>query len=117
MTADEESVSPTQWSAVREVERLIERHRKLLALDYSPAGWKTAQMVEQRLHAIADRLLRASTPYASLRVLLDNREAAPVLDLTKDADLQAVASAFDYLEALQYPDDPRRTVCLTAPQP
>lgn len=117
MTADDDSIARTGWSAVREVERLIERHRKLLALDYSPAAWKTAQMVEQRLHAISDRLLQASTPYASLRWLLDNREAAPVLDLTKDPDLQAAAASFDYLEALQYPNDPRRTVCLTAPRP
>ena len=117
MTADQDSVSPTQWSAVQEVERLIERHRKLLALDYSPAGWKTAQLLEQRLHAISDRLLQASTPYASLRWLLDNRDAAPVLDLTKNPDLQAAACAFDYLEALQYPKAPRCTVCLTAPRP
>ena len=101
---------------MREVQRLIERHRKLLALDYSPAGWKTAQLLEERLHAISDRLLQASTPYASLRWLLDNRDAAPVFDLTKNPDLQAAACAFDYLESLQYPDDPRRTVCLTAPQ-
>lgn len=117
VTVADDPLPRTEWSAAREVERLIERHRKLLALDYSPAGWKTAQLVEQRLHAIADRLLQASTPYASLCWLLDNRDAAPVLDLTKDPDLQAAACAFDYLEALQYPDDPRRTVCLRVPQP
>jgi hypothetical protein len=116
VTAHEERIPPTQWSAVREVERLIERHRKLLALDYSPAGWKTAQMVEQRLQAISDRLLQASTPYASLRWLLDNRDALPVFDLTKDPDLRAAALAFDYLEAIEYADDPRHAVCLTSPQ-
>jgi hypothetical protein len=117
VTAHEEHTSPTRWSAARDIERLIERHRRLLALDYSPAGWKTAQLIEQRLHAIADRLLQSSTPYASLRWLLENRDAVPVLDLTKDPDLEAVASAFDYLEALEYPHDPRRSVCLSAPRP
>jgi aryl-alcohol dehydrogenase-like predicted oxidoreductase len=117
VTAPEERTSPTRWSAVRDVERLIERHRKLLALDYSPAGWKTAQMIEQRLHAIADRLLQSSTPYASLAWLLENRDAAPILDLTQEPELQAVANAFDYLEALEYPDDPRRAICLSAPGP
>lgn len=116
MTADEDSMPVTRWSPVREVQRLIERHRRLLALEYSPAGWKTAQMVEDRMHAISDRMLQASTPYTSLRWLLDNREAAPVFDLTKDPDLQAAARVFDYLESIQYPDDPRRTVCLAAPQ-
>jgi hypothetical protein len=115
LTADDESIPPTQWSPVRELQRLIERHRKLLALEYSPAGWKTAQLVEDRMHAISDRLLAGSTNYPSLRWLLDNRDAAPVFDLTKDPDLQAAAWAFDYLEALEYPDDPRRAVCLTAP--
>lgn len=116
MSADEHSSSLTQWSAVREMQRLIERHRKLLALEYSPAGWKTAQMVEQRMHAISDRVLEASTQYPSLRWLLDNRDAAPVFDLTKNADLQAAAFAFDYFELIEYADDPRRAVCLAAAQ-
>jgi hypothetical protein len=116
VSADEHSSSLTQWSAVREMQRLIERHRKLLALEYSPAGWKTAQMVEQRMHAISDRALQASTHYSSLRWLLDNRDAAPVFDLTKNADLQAAAFAFDYFELIEYADDPRRAVCLAAAQ-
>ena len=116
MSADEHSISLTQWSAVREMQRLIERHRKLLALEYSPAGWKTAQMVEQRMHAISDRVLEASTQYPSLRWLLDNRDAAPVFDLTKNADLQAAAFAFDYFESIEYADDPRHAVCLGAAQ-
>lgn len=116
MSADEHSSSLTHWSSVREMQRLIERHRKLLALEYSPAGWKTAQMVEQRMHAISDRVLEASTQYPSLRWLLDNRDAAPVFDLTKNADLQAAAFAFDYFELIEYADDPRRAVCLAAAQ-
>jgi hypothetical protein len=117
VTAHDEGSCATRWSAARDIERLIQRHRRLLALDYSPAGWKTAQLIEQRMHAICDRLLQSSTPYASLRWLLENRDAAPVLDLTKDPGLEAVASAFDYLEALEYPNDPRRAVCLSAPRP
>jgi hypothetical protein len=115
VTAENDPITRTQWSAVREMQRLIERHRKLLALEYSPAGWKATQMVENRMHAISDRLLEASTSYPSLRWLLDNRDAAPVFDLTKNPDLQAAAWAFDYLEALEYADDPRRTVLLTVP--
>jgi hypothetical protein len=117
VTADDDSIPRTEWSPVREVSRLIERHRKLLALEYSPAGWKTAQMVEQRIHAISDRVLAASTNYPSLRWLLDNREAVPVLDLTKDPALEAAAGAFDYFESVEYANAARRAVCLAAPQP
>ena len=96
------------WSPVREADRLVERHRKLLALEYSRAGWKTALMVEERMHAIADRLLQACTEYPSLRVLLDRRDLLPTIDLTRYPDLAAVITLFDYLEALQHPEDPRR---------
>jgi len=117
VTAAADSVPQTEWSPVRDVVRLVERHRKLLALEYSPAGWKTAQMVEQRIHAVSNRLLARSTSYPSLRWLLDHRDAVPVLDLTEDPALEAAACAFDYLESIECPDDPRRALCLTAPQP
>ena len=98
------------WSPVREVQRLVARHARLLALEYSPAGWKTTLMIEERLHTISDRLLLAFTPYPSLRWLLDRREVVPTLDLRQHPDLEAVTIAFDYFETLRHPDDPRRAV-------
>jgi hypothetical protein len=106
----EASATPprVQWSPVREAERLVERHEKLLALEYSRAGWKTAQMVEERMHAIADRLLTASTEYPSLRALLDRRDLLPAFDLGRNPDLAAVVTIFNYFEVLRHPADPRR---------
>jgi hypothetical protein len=98
------------------VQRLIERHRKLLALEYSAAGWKTTQMIENCIHVISDRLLQASTTYPSLRWLLHHRDIEPVFDLTRYPDLEASACSFDYLESLLYPDNPRRAVCLRLSQ-
>jgi hypothetical protein len=113
VTADDGYSPRVPWSAVREIPRLIERHRKLLRLEYSAAGWKAAQMIENRMHAISDQLLTASTNYPSLRWLLDHRDVEPAFDVSQHPDLEAAASAFDYLESLQSPEHPRLAVCLS----
>jgi hypothetical protein len=67
-------------------------------------------MIEERLHAVSDRLLVAFTPYRSLRWLLDQREVVPTFDLRQHPDLEAAAIAFDYLEALRHTDAPRHAL-------
>ena len=102
---------------MREVQRLVDRHARLLALEYSTAGWKTTLMIEERLHVISDRLLQAFTQYPSLRWLLDQREVVPTFDRRQHPDLEAAMIAFEYFEALRHPDDPRYAVYPTGPQP
>lgn len=103
-----DDVARREWSDLREVRRLIERHRQLLVREFSQAGWKTARMVEARLHAICDRILRRWTEYPSLRWLIAHREVVPSFSVERDPGLRAVAEAFEYLERLSHPEDPRK---------